>query len=161
MQTIDWILMALMGAGLLRGWCSGLVRQTVSLVAFVGGLIVARCFYEMVGGTLSPHLDNHTTLANILAFFLIWIAFPIVLGVVGELVSTVLDKLFVLGTVNRFFGSLLGLLKYQFIIGSVLWLCSATKIIDSSVMQHSVLYEPLKAMPHALYTILIENGREK
>lgn len=161
MQTIDWVLVALMSVGAIRGWCSGLVKQVVSLVAFIAGLAVAKLFYDMLGDVLAPHLDNHATLADVLAFVLIWIAVPTVLGILGEMVTTVLDKLFVLGTINSLLGALLGLLKFQFIIGAVLWVLCTTNIIDTSTMKQSALCGPLKAIPEALYTLLVEYGREK
>lgn len=161
MQIIDWILLALLLLGAFRGWRSGLVKQVISLGAFFAGLLLAKLCYVMVGDMLAPHLDNHTTFAQILAFILIWIAVPAVLGLVGEIITTVLDKLFVLGTANSLLGALLGLFKFQLIIGALLWVLCATKIIGETTMKQSVLCEPLKAVPQVLYTALIENGREE
>ena len=96
-----------------------------------------------------------------LAFILIWIAVPVILGVLGEILTTVLDKLFVLGTVNSILGALLGLIKFQLIIGALIWVLCATKIIGENTMQQSVLCAPLKAVPEALYTAMTENGRQE
>lgn len=161
MLIIDWIILILLLLGVFRGWRTGLVKQIISIGGLVAGLLIAKLCYAMVGDTLAPHLGNQTTLAQILAFILIWIAVPAILGLLGELVTTVLDKLFVLGTVNSVLGALLGLIKFQLIIGSLIWVLSATKIIGEATMQQSVLCKPLKAVPEALYTALIENGRQK
>lgn len=153
--------MVLLLLGAIRGWRTGLIKQVVSLGGLIAGLLIAKLCYAMVGDAIAPHIDNHTTLAHVLAFILIWIAVPVILGVVGEILTTVLDKLFVLGTVNSILGALLGLIKFQLIIGALIWVLCATKIIGENTMQQSVLCAPLKAVPEALYTAMTENGRQE
>lgn len=153
--------MALLLLGAIRGWRTGLIKQVVSLGGLIAGLLIAKLCYAMVGDAIAPHIDNHTTLAHVLAFILIWIAVPVILGVLGEILTTVLDKLFVLGTVNSILGALLGLIKFQLIIGALIWVLCATKIIGENTMQQSVLCAPLKAVPEALYTAMTENGRQE
>lgn len=153
--------MVLLLLGAIRGWRTGLIKQVVSLGGLIAGLLIAKLCYAMVGDAIAPHIDNHTTLAHVLAFILIWIAVPVILGVLGEILTTVLDKLFVLGTVNSILGALLGLIKFQLIIGALIWVLCATKIIGENTMQQSVLCAPLKAVPEALYTAMTENGRQK
>ena len=161
MQTIDWILVVLLLLGAIRGWRTGLIKQVVSLGGLIAGLLIAKLCYAMVGDAIAPHIDNHTTLAHVLAFILIWIAVPVILGVLGEILTTVLDKLFVLGTVNSILGALLGVIKFQFIIGALIWVLCATKIIGENTMQQSVLCAPLKTVPETLYTAMTENGRQE
>lgn len=153
--------MVLLLLGAIRGWRTGLIKQVVSLGGLITGLLIAKLCYAMVGDAIAPHIDNHTTLAHVLAFILIWIAVPVILGVLGEILTTVLDKLFVLGTVNSILGALLGLIKFQLIIGALIWVLCATKIIGENTMQQSVLCAPLKAVPEALYTAMTENGRQE
>lgn len=153
--------MVLLLLGAIRGWRTGLIKQVVSLGGLIAGLLIAKLCYAMVGDAIAPHIDNHTTLAHVLAFILIWIAVPVILGVLGEILTTVLDKLFVLGTINSILGALLGLIKFQFIIGALIWVLCATKIIGENTMQQSVLCAPLKAVPEALYTAMTENGRQE
>lgn len=153
--------MVLLLLGAIRGWRTGLIKQVVSLGGLIAGLLIAKLCYAMVGDAIAPHIDNHTTLAHVLAFILIWIAVPVILGVLGEILTTVLDKLFVLGTVNSILGALLGLIKFQLIIGALIWVLCATKIIGENTIQQSVLCAPLKAVPEALYTAMTENGRQE
>lgn len=153
--------MVLLLLGAIRGWRTGLIKQVVSLGGLIAGLLIAKLCYAMVGDAIAPHIDDHTTLAHVLAFILIWIAVPVILGVLGEILTTVLDKLFVLGTVNSILGALLGLIKFQLIIGALIWVLCATKIIGENTMQQSVLCAPLKAVPEALYTAMTENGRQE
>ena len=161
MLTIDWIMLAILVAGAVRGWQLGCVRQLVSLVAFFAGLIVAKMFYMMLGEAIAPHLGDHATVANLLAFVLIWVAVPTVLSMVGEVLNTILDKLFVLGTINRMLGTLLCFVKFHLIIGAVVRVFASAGVISATTMQQSVLCGVMKAAPEALYSALMENGREE
>ena len=155
MLVLDWILLALMAFGAVKGWRRGFVRQILSLVAFFVGLLVVKACYTMLGGVLSPYLNDHTTVANIVAFILIWIAVPGCLALVGEMISTVLDKLFVLGTLNSFLGALIGLFKYELILGAFIWVFSLTQILSPATMEESVLCKPLKAVAETVYSLMI------
>jgi len=156
MLAIDWILLALWIFGIVNGWRLGMVKQVVSLTAFFAGLILAKMFYTVLGGYLSPHLDDQTTLANILAFIIIWIAVPIALSLCGELITTVLDKLFVLGKINKTLGAIVGFLKYGIILGALVWFFSTIGVLNKKIMDESVLCAPLKTVPEAIYTAIID-----
>lgn len=155
MIIIDWILLILLLVGALKGWHQGAIRQVVSLLAFFVGLIVAKACYMALGDTLSPHLNNNTTLANTLAFILIWIIVPVALGLIGELLSKVLGKLLVLGTANRLLGAGVGILKYVVILGAFVWVFATTGILSKQTMDSSRLCKPMKAVPEAIYSMLI------
>lgn len=161
MLVIDWILLAILALGTFRGWQLGCVRQLVSLVAFFAGLLLAKMFYMALGEALAPHLGDYTTFANLLAFVLIWVAVPAVLSLVGEVMSKVVDKLFVLGTINSMLGALISFVKFHLIIGAVVWVFASAGVISAATMQQSVLCGLMKAAPEALYSALIENGREE
>ncbi len=161
MLTIDWILLALWLFGAFRGWQKGLVKQLVSIAGLLVGLMIAKGCYEMLGEALSPHLGDHTTLANTVSFILIWVAVPLALGLMGELMTTILDKIFVLGTFNRLCGVFVGFLKYTFVLGALVWVLNIVGVIDGSMMKDSTLSAPLKAVPEAVYTAFTMNDAEE
>ncbi len=161
MLPVDWILLALWFVGTLRGWQKGLVKQLVSIAGLLLGLMIAKGCYEMLGDVLSPHLGDHTTFANTVSFILIWVAVPLALGLVGELMTTILDKIFVLGTFNRLCGTLVGFLKYTFVLGALVWGLSIVGVIDAKMMKDSVLCAPLKAVPEAVYTAFTASDSEE
>lgn len=49
MQTIDWIMIAIVGLGAVVGFSKGFIRQLASVVGLVAGLLVARALYASVG----------------------------------------------------------------------------------------------------------------
>ena len=159
MLIIDWILLALLLVGAIKGWRQGFLRQLISLGAFFVGLFVAKMCYSALGEIISPHLNDNTKMANILAFIAIWIVVPVALGLLGELFSAALGKLFVLGKVNCLLGALLGAIKYGLIMGSFIWVFATTGILNKDTMESSKLCTPLKAIPEAIYTALTnKNG---
>ncbi|MBQ2595402.1 MAG: CvpA family protein [Bacteroidaceae bacterium] len=157
MLPLDWILLGLLLFGAVKGFIRGAVRQLLSLGGIFLGLLLAKMFYEVLGAAIAPHLNHQTSLANTLAFVGIWILVPAVLGLIGEVVSTVLDKIFVLGTVNKLLGAVLGFFKYEVLLGALIWVFASTGFLSADIMRQSVMCEPLKAVPEAIYKVLIDD----
>ena len=78
---------------------------------------------------------------------MLWVIVPIVAKLVSYLLTSLLDKLFVMGLLNRLLGGILGLAKYALVLGALIWLFSATSLIREETMQESKLCKPLKAVP--------------
>lgn len=161
MIILDWILVVLLFLGAIKGWRQGFLRQLASLIGLIAGIFLAKALYVALGGMIAPHLNNHTTAANTIAFVLIWIAVPVVLGLLAELFSKILDKLFVLGKANGLLGALFGLLKYGVILGALIWVFSSTGIIGQATMDESYLCKPLKVLPEHVYSALINQNAGK
>lgn len=162
MLIIDWILLILWIFGAIMGWRRGCLNQVVSFAAFFVGLFLAKTFYLTLGESLSPTLNGNDTLANVVAFVLIWLVVPIALSLIAELITKILDYMFLVGTLNKFLGAVVGFLKYEVILGSVVWVMAMAKILSPEVMDQSLLCGPLKLVPEVIYTVLIDdNGGEK
>ena len=135
MLTIDWILIVLWVLGTLKGWARGMVRQAVSIVGIILGFLLAKAFCSVLGATLAPE-SEHPSLVSGACFVLIWLGVPIALGLVGELMSTVLDKLCILGALNK------------------VCVLSSVGIISEATMQRSRFCAPLREIPVDVYKIL-------
>lgn len=157
MLIIDWIIVVLWLLGTLKGWSRGLVRQAVSIFAIILGFLLAKAFCSVLGTSLAPE-SEHPALVSGICFVLIWLIVPIVFGVVGELVSTVLDKICILGTINKLGGTLIGFLKYGFVLGALVWVLSAVGIIGEDTLQQSIFCSPLREIPVGVYRILTSDG---
>lgn len=153
MLTIDWILIVLWVLGTLKGWARGMVRQAVSIVGIILGFLLAKAFCSVLGATLAPE-SEHPSLVSGACFVLIWLGVPIALGLVGELMSTVLDKLCILGMLNKVCGALIGFLKYAFVLGALVWVLSSVGIVSEATMQRSRFCAPLREIPVDVYKIL-------
>lgn len=159
MLAVDWIIVVLWMLGVLKGWHRGMVRQAVSLVGLFIGFLLAKAFCSVLGTSLAPE-SEHPTLVNGVCFVLIWIGVPIVLGILGEITSTALDKLFVIGTFNKMCGAVIGFFKYAFVMGAMVWMLSAIGVIGQQTMEHSRFCSILREVPVWVYNALDSDSEQ-
>lgn len=155
MLTFDWIILIIWLLGALKGLQTGAVKQLLSFAAFFVGLIAAKMFYISLGDKLCPMLNEHTSVANFIAFVVIWITVPIALSVVADFCTSILSHIVVVGTLNRLLGAVVSFLKYELILGTIIWFCSYVELISPELMEHSTLCGPLKSVPESIYIALI------
>ncbi len=144
MNGMDIVILCILAWGAWKGWQSGLLRQSFSLVGFFLGLWLASRLYQSFGCMLAPHLGSFRGIAMLLAFLLIWIGVPMGLSIVAEILTR-LFHIVKLGWLNSLTGACLGLLKYGLVLSCFFNILSFTDIIETSSCQGSVLYTPLKA----------------
>lgn len=89
--------------GVVTGWTNGLLKEVCSTAGFLVGMYVAWYCYSNMG------LDPMYALALCLLF-------PLGLGIVANILSKGLNNLFVIGTVNRLLGAVLGGAKFALLI---------------------------------------------
>ncbi len=152
MGIFDWILIALLLAAAIRGWRLGVIKQILSLVGIIVGLVLAKMFSGVLGGVLSPHLGDNMAVAHGVAFIAIWVVVPIVLNLLGEVVSTVLDKIIIVGKVNKVLGAVFSLFKYAFLLGAVIWALVACGFLQAETVEASFMGIMLKSFSEAFYT---------
>lgn len=147
MTTIDIIMLVLIGAGAILGLMKGFVKQLASIVGLIAGLLVARALFATVADRLAPALGTSVTIAQILAFILIWVAVPLIFALVGSLLTKALDVVH-LGWLNRWLGCGLGALKYMLFIGLAIhiieYIDPKEEMFTPTKKQESVLYQPMK-----------------
>lgn len=150
---VDILLLILLAVGFVTGIVSGALKQLISLVAFVIGFVIACLFYQRLGDILSS-IVSLPSFCKVSAFLMLWIVVPIIAGLVGSLLTSLLDKLFAVGFINRLLGGILGMAKYALVLGALIWFFSSINMIKEETMQQSKLCRPLKAVPEYIYNIL-------
>lgn len=144
---IDIILLAIIALGVVRGFLRGLVRQLASLVGLVAGLLIARALYASVGEYLSVQIGTSVKVSQVIAFFLIWIAVPLLLSVVAFLLTKAL-QIIQLGFLNRLLGALLGGLKYALVLSLMLqfltFIDKEGEIIPDKTKKDSKFYDRIE-----------------
>ena len=154
---IDIIILAVLAIGLIRGFMRGLVRQLASLVGLVAGLLIARALYEGVGDYLSVQMGTSVGLSQVIAFFLIWIAVPLVLSVVAFLLTKAL-QIIQLGFINRLLGAALGILKYALVLSLLLQLMAyidpKSEMIPKETKSQSKLYNRIESFTDIFIPII-------
>lgn len=103
-STTDIIVLVLLAWGAVSGFKQGLVKELASMAGFFLGLFIAWKIYSDVN-------------ESVIMFILIWIATPIVLGMVASIITKTLDFTIVGGFMNRLLGAVVGVVKLGFLIG--------------------------------------------
>ena len=143
MNGFDILFILVLAVGAWKGWTNGLLKEVLGLIGVFVGLYVAHLLYEQVGYQLAPHIGTSPSVASIIAFALIWMGVPILLGAVGSLLTKLLEWAG-LESVNSLGGSLVSLVKFWLILGAFCNVLSITHLVTEETQQRSTLFEPLK-----------------
>ena len=149
MATIDIIILAMIGVGVIMGLIKGFVKQMASIVGLIAGLLMARALFGIVAERLAPVLGTSTTVAQVLAFILIWIAVPLGFAFVASLLTKALDAVH-LGWLNRWLGSGLGALKYMILIE---YIDPNNEMISATKKKESVLYYSMRDLSGIFFPV--------
>ena len=76
--TIDIIILIVIGAGAIVGFVKGFIRQLASILGLIVGLLAAKALYASLAEKLCPTVTDSMTVAQVLAFIMIWIAVPLI-----------------------------------------------------------------------------------
>lgn len=156
MQAIDVVLLVLLAVGIIAGWRSGVVKQLLSFAAIFIGLIVAQKYYVGLGEYLGTFLAGHAILCKVSAFIILCVVVPVLVSLLASVVSAIINKTLVLGTMNKLLGALVGLFKFGLILGALIWVFMATGVLKKEVAESSSLCMPLKAVPETVYTLMFK-----
>ncbi len=129
---------------LISGWRNGLIRELLSTAGYLVGLLVASLAYKWLGSYLAVEGSQVNMMTSIVAFLLLWVATPIVLGLVANLLTGAVKAL-QLGWINSTLGSVVSLIKFSILIGCILSVLSALGLLHADRTRGSVLYAPLSS----------------
>ena len=143
MATIDIIILAMIGVGVIMGLIKGFVKQMASIVGLIAGLLMARALFGIVAERLAPVLGTSTTVAQVFAF-------------VASLLTKALDAVH-LGWLNRWLGSGLGALKYMILIGLAIhvieYIDPNNEMISATKKKESVLYYSMRDLSGIFFPV--------
>lgn len=140
---IDLFILAVLLWAVISGWRNGLIKELASTLGFLVGLIMAASCYSAFGDALAVNGSETNMITSVIAFLILWIIIPIVLGAAATMVTKVLNTTFV-GKINSALGSVLSVIKFSVLLGCVFTVMSALNILDKSRTADSTLYEPMQ-----------------
>ncbi|MCF0198015.1 MAG: CvpA family protein [Bacteroidaceae bacterium] len=108
MTWFEILCLVLVVIGLVKGWCNGLIKELCSMVGLLLGCFIAWSYYDRFGNGL-------------MALALV-VLVPVGLSLLASLLTAIVEKLFVVGNLNRLLGALLGAGKVLLFIVFVLYL---------------------------------------
>ena len=145
--TIDIIILIVIGAGAIVGFVKGFIRQLASILGLIVGLLAAKALYASLAEKLCPTVTDSMTVAQGLAFIMIWIAVPLIFVLIASLLTKAMQAIS-LNWLNRWLGSGLGALKFllltSVVIGAIEFVDSDNKLISATKKEESLLYYPME-----------------
>ena len=128
MSTIDIFLLIPLLFGAYKGYNKGILKEIVSIVAFILAIIGGFKLLHWAIGVLEPHLEGLGKILPFVAFFILFMAIVFLVNFIGRMVKKTIDLTF-LGWFDGLLGAFLGILKWAFGISVLLWLLSYVDIV--------------------------------
>lgn len=139
---IDIFICVLLLWAAFSGWRAGFIKEVVSTVGFLVGLLIAATCYSAFSEFLAVKGTETNMLTSVIAFFLLWIIVPILLGLVANLLTKALKGM-QLGIPNSILGATVSVLKYVVLLSCVLNVMQALHIMNDEKTADSHLFKPV------------------
>ncbi|MGB0176365.1 MAG: CvpA family protein [Owenweeksia sp.] len=115
LNLLDFLILTPLVFGLARGLYKGFVNELASLIALIGGILIAHAFADDVFVILSKYVEEAGAGIRILSYVLVFTAVVIIVFVLSRALTKMLGFL-ALGLVNRILGGLFGFSKMLIIL---------------------------------------------
>lgn len=160
MNWIDFIIIALLGFGLIQGFMDGLIIEIAELAALVVGVWGSIHFSGWTAAKLSGWFDLQTAWTGIIAFALTFIIIVVCIRLLGRLIDKLM-KAVALGFIIRILGAIFGIVKTALIL-SVIFVFLNTinqkkNFLPSETISRSYLYNPIADIVPAIFPV-VEGG---
>lgn len=168
MELIIYIVLLI---GLIVGYRQGALKQIANFLGIALGLIIAAVAYHQFGDFLADKTGAAVGLGRILAFVVIVVLVPLILGWVASLLAEILKKL-KLNFFNRLIGAAVGFISYALILSVAFNIldfvasnggCRPQKLEERPALYYSVKHITQVAIPDILIVTdatEVENGME-
>ncbi|MEM6641484.1 MAG: CvpA family protein [Bacteroidota bacterium] len=120
MNTLDIILVIILGFGAVKGYLNGFIIEIVSLLGFILGLILALKLAVPITDFFFPDSSYHSVLA-VLVFIGLFILFSVGIKIGGRILKRSIDVT-ILGLVDNIAGAVIGLFKWGILVSIALWI---------------------------------------
>ena len=145
MNYLDIIITTLLLYALVKGFSNGLIKEVLGFFSLLLGTYVAFNFSKEMEPKIIGFLGVEKELASIVSFAVLFL----LVVVIFKLIRICFDKLtslLALGIVNRFLGSIFGVLKVGFFCGLILYFGEKHGFIDKTTTKNSILYKPTRGL---------------
>ncbi len=115
LNLLDFFILIPLAFGLARGLYKGFVNELASLVALIGGILVAHAFADDLFLLLSKYIDEAGTGTRVLSYLLIFSAVVVIVFILSKAITKMLGFL-ALGLFNRLLGGIFGFGKILVIL---------------------------------------------
>ncbi|MBQ9640480.1 MAG: CvpA family protein [Bacteroidaceae bacterium] len=143
MNTLIYIVLAV-GAAI--GFYQGAFKQIANFIGVALGLFLASMLYQQCGDYLADKSGASASTAHMVAFVIIVILVPVVLGWIASLLTKAVSCIH-LGFLNRMAGAALGVFSYGLVLS---FACNGMDFIESKFGYHPELLEERSELYYAV-----------
>jgi len=137
-----FILIVLLWA-VISGWRNGFLKELVSTGGMLLGLILAGVVYGWLQDELAVKGTQTNIVLNVVAFLILWIILPLVLGFIATGLTKALKAVH-LSLPNSLLGAVVSVVKFTLLLSCIFYMMSALRILNDEKTADSKLYEPVK-----------------
>lgn len=157
MNYIDIILLIIIVLSAFGGFKNGLVTELASLAALILGIWGAIHFSDITTGLLIKYFDLQSGHLNIISFGVTFIVIVILVHIVGNVVSNMVDT-GMLGATNKLGGMVFGVLRSILFLSIVLMVFDRidrdVEILPEDVKAKSRMYEPVRNIAPSIFPFI-------
>lgn len=154
MSTLDIILLVLLGIGAVEGYRKGFLITIFGFIGLVLAIIGSIKLLHLGEEWLSHMLNDDAFYVPVLAFAIIFIGILLTVTLLGKALKKVID-LTPFGIVDNIAGALLGILKWCFAVGFLLWLFNIMQFdLPANWKEGSVVYPAVMTVTDSLMDVL-------
>ena len=121
MNTLDIILIVILGIGAVTGFRRGFIMEIVSILAFILAIIGAFKLLQVGMTFMQENFQLSGKLLPYLTFIIIFVAIVILVNLIGKAIKKMLDMT-LLGSFDNLAGALIGILKWTFGLSVLFWI---------------------------------------
>lgn len=140
MSKVDIVLIIILIVGAVAGYKKGFLSELFTLLGIILGVLAG---FKLMGAAmlmLDEHYDINENVLPYAAFGVVFMVVVIGVSLLGKIFKSSLEKT-VLGSVDKLFGGLLGILKAAFMASVLIWLFTSLNIFaPTSFTEDAWLY---------------------
>ena len=160
MNWIDFIIIAMLGFGLIQGFIDGLIIEIAKLAALILGIWGAIHFSGWTTDKLSGWFDMETTWTGVVAFAITFVVIVLAINLLGRLLDTIVKSVS-LGFLVKSLGAVFGVIKTALILSVVFVFLNTINekrhFLPTATIEKSFLYNPIADIIPAIFP-MIEGG---
>jgi membrane protein required for colicin V production len=137
MIWVDYVIIGIIALSAIIGLARGLIREVLSLVIWVVAAFVAWTFHGSVAEQLTPWVSQPSVRVGV-AFVLLVFAVLILGAILGQVLTTLVDKTGLSGT-DRLLGVVFGAARGALLVAILVYLASLTPMREDPWWKESAL----------------------
>ncbi|MEM6336358.1 MAG: CvpA family protein [Bacteroidota bacterium] len=162
MNYLDFLIVCIVGLGVLLGVRKGGVKEAAGILGTVFAFVMAMQLMKPVGIIIAASLGLSATVAPVMGFVVVFLAVTLGVGLLARLVESVLGAI-KLGFLNTALGGVFGGLKAALGLSVLMLFFGEINVPSETDRSRSELYGPVEAVAPAtwdLVSTIVPNAAE-